>query len=126
MIPVMNGKNRIGTICTVWKNYNAFESFSSLRNSLTLVFAFAYLLLYWFINQFSNEYSRLALNKANQQDEANRLTRNSLKDSASNEQSDNVQKAASVFVYFSGIGEAVAFKPDDQHLIQLLWLVRLI
>ena len=117
MIPVMNGKNRIGTISTVWKNYNAFESFSSLRNSLTLVFAFAYLLLYWFINQFSNEYSRLALNKANQQDEANRLTRNSLKDSASNEQSDNVQKAASVFVYFSGIGEAVG-KVDKYSLRQ--------
>ena len=114
MIPVMNGKNRIGTICTVWKNYNAFESFSSLRNSLTLIFVFAYLLLYWFISQFSNEFSRLAINRANQRDEANILTSHF---SSDDERSDNSQNAASVFVYFSGIGEAVG-KVDKDSLKQ--------
>ena len=108
MLPVMNGKNRIGTICTLWKNYNAFESFASLRNNLTLIFVFAYLLLYWFISQFSNEFSRLALNKANQYDNTSLLNNTfHSADSSEREHSEKPQTAASVFIYFSGIGGAV-------------------
>ena len=114
MLPVMNGNNRIGTICTVWKNYNAFESFASLRNNLTLIFVFAYLLLYWFISQFSNEFSRLTLNKASQLDKAGMLN-NTISSVISDEKglSENTQTAASVFVYFSGIGEAVGKVDKD-------------
>ena len=108
MIPVMNGKNRIGTICTVWKNYNAFESFSSLKNNLTLIFVFAYLLLYWFISQFSNEFLTLASKKSNQFVDSNTLTKIPSQNVVeSKESSDKTQNAASVFIYFSGIGEAV-------------------
>ncbi len=108
MIPVVNGKNRIGTICTIWKNYNAFESFSSLRNNLTLVFVFAYVLLYWFISQFSKEFSRLSSNKANYREDVKILDNSfSLADSEPKEKSDNIQTSVSVFIYFSGIGEAV-------------------
>ena len=118
MIPVMNGKNRIGTICTIWKNYNAFESFSSLRNNLTLIFVFAYLLLYWFISQFSNEFLNLSLNKAAQRDEVSILGKEHTTDvSDAKEHSDNAQTAASVFIYFSGIGEAVG-KIDKDSLRQ--------
>ena len=118
MIPVVNGKNRIGTICTIWKNYNAFESFSSLRNNLTLVFVFAYVLLYWFISQFSKEFSSLSSNKANYRECVNLFDNSSSSAvSDSKDLSDNIQTAVSVFIYFSGIGEAVG-KIDKDSLNQ--------
>lgn len=118
MIPIMNGKNRIGTLSTIWKNYNAFESFSSLRNNLTLIFVFAYLLLYWFISQFSNEFSKVITNKAALYDESpifNKIYSPVIPNEK--ELSENAQKAASVFIYFSGIGEAVG-KVDKDSLRQ--------
>ena len=114
MIPVMNEKNRVGTICTVWKNYNAFESFSSLRNKLTFIFVFAYLLMYWFISRFTSEFSKLIQNTANNKDEIAFLhkTLENNKESA-----DKNLLSVSVFVYFSGILEAVE-KADKEALKQ--------
>ena len=113
MIPVMNDKNRIGTICTLWKNYSAFESFSNLRNKLTLIFVFAYLLLYWFISHFSNEFSKLNTESDKKEDV-------SLPEKISGDINKSPSKnllSVSVFVYFSGIAEAVE-KLDKDSLNQ--------
>ena len=104
MIPVMNEKNRVGTICTIWKNYNAFESFSNLRNKLTLIFVFAYLLMYWFISRFSNEFSKYVLNNSDNKEVIGLLSNASVD---KNVLEDKSSLSVAVFVYFSGIVEAV-------------------
>ena len=115
VIPIMNGSSRIGSICTVWKNYTGLESFSTLRNKLTMVFVFAYLLLYWFLRRFSDEFIRTNTNgRANN----SLFNENFFKKSSEEKQtSENKMLGASVFIYFSGLLESI--EKNDKDVLSL-------
>ena len=102
LAPVFNGKNRIGTLCTVWKNNGGYLDISYLRYKLSLIFVFAYLLLYMLIYLFTKETSNDELKE-------------SVNNSSSQERNTNNEKqkqqesslSVSVFAYFSGLDEAL-------------------
>ena len=43
ILPVLNGSNRIGTILTCWRSDVGMESVASLRNKISMLFVFAYI-----------------------------------------------------------------------------------
>lgn len=101
LAPVFNGKNRIGTLCTVWKNNGGYLDISYLRYKLSLIFVFAYILLYMLIYLFTKETSNDELKE-------------SVNNSSSQERNTNNEKqkqenslSVSVFTYFSGLEEAL-------------------
>ena len=55
ILPVLNGSNRIGTILTCWRSDVGMESVASLRNKISMLFVFAYIVLFLLIQLFVNE-----------------------------------------------------------------------
>lgn len=110
MFPVLSGTSRIGTVCTTWSSEDGIKAIAPLRDKLTMLFVFAYLALYWFMHIYSDEiYKRIARLSKTRDFRAKSGDDSSLNDAAGaeNKKKDDKQLAVSVFVYFSGISEAV-------------------
>ncbi len=110
MFPVLSGTSRIGTVCTTWSSEDAIKAIAPLRDKLTMLFVFAYLALYWFMHIYSDEiYKRIARLSKTRDIRAKSGDEASLNDATGveNKKKDDKQLAVSVFVYFSGISEAV-------------------
>ncbi len=106
LIPVMNGNNRIGTICSIWKNIDQSNSISSLRNKLTMIFVFAYLVLYCLIYIFTNKVEKSVSNESQTKDIL--INQSKERNSFENKTDEQiVQNTVSLFIYFSGIDEAI-------------------
>ncbi len=109
-IPVMKGSSRIGTLCGVWKNIDKSNCISFLRDRLTLIFIFVFLLLYWFIYMFV---SKIPNNDSNMFSYKISLTADNEDKEKINNQS--ISSAVSFFAYFSGIDEAM-LKSDEKQI----------
>ncbi len=99
ILPVLNGSNRIGTILTCWRSDVGMESVASLRNKISMLFVFAYIVLFLLIQLFVNEVPAAA-----------QVAKNNFLMVASDAKSqvpmDKTLKT-NVVVYFSGINEAM-------------------
>lgn len=104
MVPLMRGSARIGTICTVWQNDRGMEVLVPLRDKLTMIFVFSYLVLCWFMYQYSDEINnRIAGLIKNNNNSSKEISEVSIR----NSEKVSRNLAATVFVYFSGIDEAI-------------------
>lgn len=110
IIPILNGNSRIGSIYSVWRSYSSDSNITYLRNTLSIIFAFSYLLLYlliYFITEKIN-YSKLVV--------GNNIIQNNYDNIKSENLPQNDVFSVSVFVYFSGIEEAI--QRIDERLIK--------
>lgn len=110
MFPVLSGTSRIGTVCTTWNCEDGIKAIAPLRDKLTMLFVFAYLALYWFMHIYSDEiYKRITRLSRSKDTRIKTGEESAITEAASAEKpkEDNKQLAVSVFVYFSGISEAV-------------------
>lgn len=99
ILPVLNGSNRIGTILTCWRSDVGMESVASLRNKISMLFVFAYIVLFLLIQLFVNEVPAAA-----------QVAKNNFLMVASDAKSSvplNKTLKTNVVVYFSGINEAM-------------------
>lgn len=99
ILPVLNGSNRIGTILTCWRSDVGIESVASLRNKISMLFVFAYIVLFLLIQLFVNEVPAAA-----------QVAKNNFLMVASDAKSSvplNKTLKTNVVVYFSGINEAM-------------------
>ncbi len=109
IIPILSGSNRIGTLCTIWKNTEGLKYISSLRNILTIIFVFSYILLYWFIHIFSKGISENYLKQIdNFKEEFSYTKSTTLTEGDKIINSINGKSlSVTIFIYFSGLIEAI-------------------
>lgn len=103
LAPIFNGKNRIGTLSTVWKDNSKYIDISYLRYILSLIFVFAYLLLYMLIYLFTKGLSNDGLKESIK----NATKPESITKNGNDNQKQDNSLVVSVFAYFSGIEEAL-------------------
>lgn len=113
MFPVLNGSSRIGTICTTWSSDGGIKAFAPLRDKLTMLFIFAYLALYWYMHIYSDEISKRIARLSKNRESRGKIDEGT-DSGAESKNTDNKQLAVSVFVYFSGISEAVQKIDSDK------------
>ena len=106
-IPIMRGDSRIGTIFSAWLDDFGVQYFVPLRDKLTLLFVFSYVVLCWFMNLYSTELeeriSTLVGTGSSSKHKLEQTSSNSLQKAGY----DGEKLSTSVFIFFSGIDEAI-------------------
>lgn len=58
LVPIMNGRHRIGTIKVGWRNANRYEPLAAMRDRLVLLFVVALILMMFFMHLLSRRISK--------------------------------------------------------------------
>lgn len=118
MIPILNGSSRVGTLSTLWRSDRGIKAIASLRDRLTMIFVFSYLILFIFMHIFSEEISKRIFWLSQSREENYSFPVNSMELSEEKAtflpSNSNNRIGISVFLYFSGIAEAIEKIESDR------------